>query len=132
MKKTLITLVVLTAILLATCASQTSAELYPTTFIVINVSWGDNTVTFMDFNGFTWTIEGSEDWVVGDMASAVMYDNDTILVMDDIILCVHYEGWLEGWMELAQNCHIIDQKLHTVTKRPKGLFYCFSIIKKNN
>lgn len=126
MKKMLVALVVLTAMLFTTCAS---AELYPIAFIVINVNWGDDTVTFMDFNGFTWTIEGSEDWMIGDMASAVMYDNDTILIMDDVILCVHYEGWFEGWMELAQNYHIIHQKMYAI-KRPKGLFIAFTSLKK--
>ena len=36
---------------------------------------------------------GIEDNEVGDVVGMLMYDNDTVYIMDDVILSITYSGW---------------------------------------
>ena len=66
------------------------AEIYPTTFVVINIS--NNIVSMEDYNGNVWEWEGVEDWMCGDIVSAIMDDNNTAIIYDDTIITIRYSG----------------------------------------
>jgi len=75
-----------------------SAEIYPATMRVIEVNYTEDTVTVEDFNGFTYTFEGCEDFMVGDGCALIMDDNGTEKIFDDEIIMCHYCGWnLINW-----------------------------------
>ena len=66
---------------------------YPLTAQVIQVS-GDY-VFLKDFAGHQWALKGREDWMVGDMASLIMYDRLTPwTIYDDAIVSARYAGWV--------------------------------------
>ena len=52
-----------------------------------------------DFNGNLWQFEGCEDWLENDVVACIMNDKGTPIIFDDEIVDLHYEGWLEGWLE---------------------------------
>ena len=66
------------------------AEIYPTTVVVINIS--NNIVSMEDYNGNVWEWEGVEDWMCGDIVSAIMDDNNTAIIYDDTIITIRYSG----------------------------------------
>ncbi len=68
--------------------------LYPKTFTVSAVDPDNDMVFLTDFNNNEWVIEGVEDWMEGDVASAVMSDNGTPVIYDDVILDIRYSGYL--------------------------------------
>lgn len=67
-------------------------NLYPSTARVKVVDLYEDIVVFTD--GFNdWIVEGAEDWVVGDLASLLMFDAFTgNTVEDDVILLAWYAG----------------------------------------
>lgn len=67
---------------------------YPETFIVVAVDQHHDFITLQDFNGFTWNWNGCEDWMIGDIASAIMDSNGTEAIQDDIILELKYSGYI--------------------------------------
>lgn len=68
---------------------------YPKTFIVSACDLDNDKVFLVDFNGNEWTISGIEDWMEGDVASAIMSDNGTPdSIYDDKILDIQYSGYL--------------------------------------
>jgi hypothetical protein len=42
---------------------------------------------------FLYEWHGIEDNEVGDVVGMLMYDNDTVYIMDDMILSITYSGW---------------------------------------
>ena len=84
---------ILISFLLATIFN-TSSE-YPQTFVVTEVNQAADTITLEDFNGYTWTYEGAEDWLPGDIAAAIMDDNGTDIIFDDSIKQLRYTGYME-------------------------------------
>jgi len=91
--KSIIAIVILTAVLAVTAR----AEQYPKTLIVDSINYNNDTVTFTDTNGDEWIWYGTEDWAVNDMAAAIMDDNKTIDIHDDIIVKVYYQMNIERW-----------------------------------
>lgn len=85
-----------TAILIALIAS---ASIYPVTGTVTEVDKASDTVTFTTTNGHMFTLNGCEDWASNDLVSAIMYDNGTPQVYDDIILSARYCGIAEDLPE---------------------------------
>ena len=77
------------------CNTDTMTE-YPETFIVVAVDEDHDFITLMDFNGFTWTWYGVDDWMIGDIAAAIMDSNGTEFIADDEIIMLKYSGYLEG------------------------------------
>lgn len=72
---------------------QTNANSqYAKSGIVTRVDRKTDTVTFADPSGNEWSFAGTEDWMVGDYIAAVMDDNGTESILDDIIVSVHYEA----------------------------------------
>ncbi len=69
---------------------------YPQTGIVKNVDYENNLVTFEDFNGNIWEFSECEDWMEGDIVSAIMYNNLTKKsIYDDKIVSLKYSGYVE-------------------------------------
>ena len=67
---------------------------YPETFIVVAVDQDHDFITLQDFNGFTWNWNGCEDWMVGDIASAIMNSKGTEEIFDDEIMELKYSGYI--------------------------------------
>lgn len=67
---------------------------YPETFIVVAVDQDHDFITLQDFNGFTWNWNGCEDWMIGDIASAIMDSNGTEDITDDRIVMLKYSGYI--------------------------------------
>lgn len=76
-------------------ADEVMSHVYPLCGVVREVDYTEDTITIEDFVGHQWVWEGAEDWMEGDIAACIMDDNGTTLVYDDIILDIHYEGWVE-------------------------------------
>lgn len=73
---------------------QEPAHEYPETFIVVAVDQDHDFITLQDFNGYTRNWNGYEDWMIGDIASAIMDSNGTEAIQDDIILELKYSGYI--------------------------------------
>lgn len=73
----------------------TYSHLYGKTTIVTQIDYTNDIVYCDDFNGFTWSFFGTEDWNIDDIATFVMYDNNTADIHDDIIIKVTYNGYIE-------------------------------------
>lgn len=68
---------------------------YPKTFVVSACDLDNDTVFLVDSNNNEWAISGIEDWMEGDVASAIMSDNGTPdSIYDDKILDIRYSGYL--------------------------------------
>lgn len=68
-------------------------KLYPTCGIVTEIS--DTEWVFTDFGGNERVVEEDpEDWCEGDIVSAIMSDNCTPEIYDDIIIQTRYSGWV--------------------------------------
>ena len=71
-------------------------DLYAKSTIVIEVDYNNDTVYCEDFNGEVWAFFGCEDWLEGDIASLLMYNNKTSIIYDDEIIKATYSGWIEN------------------------------------
>lgn len=87
--------VIITLFVLLTVSA--SAEIYPQTFVVGDIDKPTNAIAFIDYNCNIWTWEGIEDWMIGDIAAAIMDDNGTETIYDDMIITLRYAGYTEGW-----------------------------------
>lgn len=67
---------------------------YPETFIVVAVDPEHDFITLQDFNGYTWNWNGCEDWMIGDIASAIMDSKGTEAIQDDEIVMLKYSGYI--------------------------------------
>ena len=67
---------------------------YPETFIVVAVDQEHDFITLQDFNGFTWNWNSVDDWMIGDIASAIMDSNGTEEIQDDRIVMLKYSGYI--------------------------------------
>lgn len=66
-------------------------NVYAKTAIVTEIDRKNDLVTVLDGVGYEWQFYGVEDWMIGDYASMVMYDNKTESIFDDSIIDVKYE-----------------------------------------
>lgn len=66
--------------------------LYPQTFVVTDIDRGQDVVTVTAANGNSFRFSGCEDWCLGDIATAIMFDGGTFGVQDDSIISIHYSG----------------------------------------
>jgi len=76
-------------------ATTTESETYPLTGIITEIDEGNDFVVFECANGNQFSFYGVEDWMVGDVVSAIMDDNGTPEVKDDKIVKIHYSGTTE-------------------------------------
>ena len=72
-----------------------SAEIYPQTFVVNDIE--NDVLVLVDYNENEWIWEGAEDYAIGDIVAAIMEDNNTITIYDDVIITLRYTGYMEGW-----------------------------------
>lgn len=79
------------------------AEILPQLYIVAEVNHADDCFTISDFNGNMLEMPGAEDWMVGDMAAAIVDNHGTGMPADDQILEIRYCGWLDGWADIYAN-----------------------------
>lgn len=96
-------IIILTVVFILLTSTAIAENLYPLVTAVIEINKEDNTVISIDFNGNEWQFEGVQDWILGDIANFLMFDNYTDEIEDDKILCVYYDGYfsaeaLEEWM----------------------------------
>lgn len=68
---------------------------YPETFTVIATNVGADYIVLRNFTGHFYVWGNCEDWEPGDIASAIMNDNGTADVTDDIIVTLKYSGYTE-------------------------------------
>lgn len=66
---------------------------YPETAVVVALGIEDDLVVLKDSNGQHWCFSGTEDWMVGDVAALMMYDNGTEIIYDDEIVTAQYSGY---------------------------------------
>lgn len=79
-------------------SDEVAKSYYALTTVVEKVDREKDTVTCMDFNGNLWEFYGAEDWQKDDIASLLMYDNNTPeTIYDDIIVNVRYDGWMDDF-----------------------------------
>lgn len=71
-------------------------NLYALYTIVSDINYNDDIVYCTDFNGFIWSFYGVEDWAINDICSLTMYDNNTEIIYDDIILNATYSGYIDN------------------------------------
>lgn len=101
MKKLLIT-ALLTVVTFSSFSVKAEAKrfgedsLYPTAFIVDEVNAEADTVTLRTFAGMVYIWQGVDDWMVGDIAAAIMYNNGTPdSIKDDQIVTLEYCGYTD-------------------------------------
>lgn len=70
-----------------------SGLIYPTTMVVDELDYQNDIVRLQTATGFVYEMEGTEDYIEGDMVSLIMFTNGTKYIMDDIILDARYAGW---------------------------------------
>ncbi len=89
---------ILIACIIISCAAgakgETIEDVYAITTVVVELDNSEDTVTCQDFNGNLWVFYGVEDWMVGDVATLMMWDAETSTIYDDEILHAYYSGWL--------------------------------------
>lgn len=77
--------------------STARAEIYPQTFFVNDIDHAQDMLILIDFNGNEWLWSGIEDYEKGDIIAAIMEDNGTEIIYDDIIINIRYSGYIENW-----------------------------------
>lgn len=71
-------------------------RLYPQVFVVDEVNEKEDTITLRTLSGMLYIWEGAEDWMVGDIAGAIMYNNETEeTITDDKIISLEYAGYTD-------------------------------------
>ena len=73
-------------------APEAPAGLYPLAGTVTGLDRAEDVVTFTDGAGLVWSFYGCDDWMIGDGVAALMDDNGTAIVTDDVIVSVRYAG----------------------------------------
>lgn len=69
-------------------------DLYARSGAVISVGYSADVVTVEDSVGFRWEFNGCEDWIVGDVADLLMWDNNSPeSILDDVVLDARYSGY---------------------------------------
>lgn len=68
-------------------------DIYAITTVVVEINHDEDTVACQDFNGNIWVFYGVEDWLVGDVATLVMWNCETDIIYDDEVMDVYYSGW---------------------------------------
>ena len=87
--------------LLTSGSFKPNGVIYADTGIVTEVDYSTDEVTVELVNGNLFSFKGTEDWITGDFASLLMYDNNTRqTVKDDRILHVKYSGHLEQFKKI--------------------------------
>ena len=81
----------LTATMAVSTITSATAEFYSKLFQIAEIDRENDVVTAVDCNGMEFQFTEVEDWEIGDFLTAVMDDNDTEEITDDMIVSVRYE-----------------------------------------
>ena len=97
MKKVIAVALILVTLATIGCTTfkTTKENFYALSTVVVKVDRENDIVTFKDFNGNMWEIEGCEDWEVNDIGALLMNDKGTETIYDDEIVQAHYNGWVD-------------------------------------
>lgn len=71
-------------------------EIYSLTAVVTAIDTENDVVECQDYNGNVWEFTGCDDWQVEDIASLILYNNNTDDITDDEILSATYSGKFES------------------------------------
>ena len=82
----------LAGLMIGSGAGKTGSGLYPRSGIVTGIDRDADVVTWTDGAGNDWSFYGTGDWMIGDGVAALMDDNGTAIVTDDVIVSVRYAG----------------------------------------
>ena len=66
--------------------------MYPKTLVATEINITRDVVVCEDYNGNVWEFDGTEDWEVGDIVSAVMWNAGTEIIYDDEFIMCRYGG----------------------------------------
>lgn len=89
--KKIITMSIATAItVVSTLAS--AGIIYPQAYRVTKVNYKTDEITIASRSGYTYTIEGTDDWMPGDICACIMYNNGTRDISDDKVISYRYSG----------------------------------------
>lgn len=69
-----------------------ASNLYAEAGVVTELDYTADMVTFMDARGMYWSFYGVEDWQVGDLLCAILYDAGTFDPLDDAVIGVTYHA----------------------------------------
>lgn len=101
MKRTILSLMTIILLVASIPALRTEAKrsgeesIYPQTFIIDEIDEQNDLVYLATFSGFVYIWEGVDDWQVGDIGAAIMYNNNTPDdITDDYIMVLEYSGFI--------------------------------------
>ena len=69
-----------------------ASNLYAEAGVVTELDYAADVVTFMDARGMCWNFYGVEDWQVGDLLCAILYDAGTFDPLDDAVIGATYHA----------------------------------------
>lgn len=69
-----------------------ASNLYAEAGVVTELDYAADVVTFMDARGMYWSFYGVEDWQVGDLLCAILYDAGTFDPLDDAVISATYHA----------------------------------------
>lgn len=69
-----------------------ASNLYAEAGVVTELDYTADVVTFMDARGMYWSFYGVEDWQVGDLLCAILYDAGTLDPIDDAVIGATYHA----------------------------------------
>ena len=96
-KKMLVALVFIASLLTCVAFATPKKEMgnyYPRAFVVSELDYSRDMVIVTDAVGFEWEFEEIEDWEIGDMVVAIMYDNGTNVMSDDSFYDISFAGYI--------------------------------------
>lgn len=87
-------------------------NLYALYTVVSDINYNDDIVYCTDFNNNIWSFYGVDDWFINDICSMIMYDNNTSVIYDDIIIDCTYSGYIEivDNIDISENADIIPDE----------------------
>lgn len=69
-----------------------ASNLYAEAGVVTELDYAADVVTFMDARDMCWSFYGVEDWQVGDLLCAILYDAGTLDPFDDAVIGATYHA----------------------------------------
>ena len=92
MKKIFVLLSAMVLALFNSAIDFESSNFYPTCGTVVEVNLEEDYILIKDFSNNLWMMSDCEDWAVNDLVAMIMYDNNTSIIYDDIIIDAKYCG----------------------------------------
>ena len=100
--------------------TQDVTNLYPTCGVVTEVN--STEMTFADFSGNLWTVLDPQDYAEGDRIAAIMDDNGTPIIYDDIVVSTKYCGWVYQGQDMTHLYPICEEGEYMTLKDTLGSY----------